>query len=52
MRSERNKYEDNHIQEHHLLEHGAAAPEFIMRVEGTYKTALEAVRIRRRGELA
>ena len=52
MRGDRSKYEDNHIQEHHLLEHGAAAPEFKMRVEGTCKTTLEAVRIRRRGELA
>ena len=50
-------HEDSHINKHQLMEHSAAPPDFVMRVVGSCKSALsrqvmEAVRIRRRGELA
>ena len=47
-------HEDSHINKHQLMEHNAAPPDFVMRVVGSYRSALsrqvmEAVQIRRRG---
>ena len=46
--------EDSHMHKHQVMEHGAAPAKFMLRVVGSYQTALarqvsEAVRIRRRG---
>ena len=52
--SYRGNKEDSHMLKHQVMEHGAAPAKFILRVVGSYQTALprqvsEAVRIRRRG---
>ena len=52
--SYRGRHKDSHLLKHQEMEHEGAIPEFIMRVVGRAKTALErqtreAVRIRRRG---
>ena len=52
--SYRGRKEDSHILKHQQIAHNDSSPNFIMRMVGTYKTALgrqvgEAVRIRRRG---
>ena len=46
--------EDSHMHKHQVVEHGAAPAKFMLRLVGSYQTALvrqvsEAVRIRRRG---
>ena len=49
--------EDGHMVEHQTMEHPGEHPEFVFKIVSTHRTALsrqirEAVRIRRRGELA
>ena len=52
--SYKGRKEDSHMFKHQVMEHQGEEADFVVRVEGTFKTALtrqisEAVRIRRRG---